>query len=77
VVRDAIAGGRLNGHEDLCRRWRSAEHHLFVAYKVTNVGNDTAHLASMAGKTKEALQAENLDAELVRTAYTLAPTTIN
>jgi transposase len=38
------------------------EHHLIVAHEVTNVGNDTAHLASMAGKAKEALQADKLEA---------------
>ena len=38
------------------------EHHLIVAHEVTNVGNDTAHLASMAVKAKEALQADKLEA---------------
>jgi transposase len=38
------------------------EHHLIVAHEVTNVGNDTAHLASMAAKAKEALQADKLEA---------------
>jgi hypothetical protein len=38
------------------------EHHLIVAHEVTNVGNDTAHLASMAIKAKEALQADKLEA---------------
>jgi transposase len=38
------------------------EHHLIVAHEVTNVGNDTAHLASMAVKAKEALQANKLEA---------------
>ena len=38
------------------------EHHLIVAHEVTNVGNDTAHLASMAVKAKEALQTDKLEA---------------
>jgi transposase len=38
------------------------ENHLIVAHEVTNVGNDTAHLASMAAQAKEALQADKLEA---------------
>ena len=38
------------------------EHHLIVAHEVTNVGNDTAHLANMAAQAKEALQADKLEA---------------
>lgn len=38
------------------------EHHLIVAHEVTNVGNDTGHLATMAKKAKDALQAEELEA---------------
>ena len=38
------------------------EHHLIVAHEVTNVGNDTAHLANMAKQAKEVLEVEELDA---------------
>jgi transposase len=38
------------------------EHHLIIAHEVTNVGNDTAHLANTAKAAKEALHAEQLEA---------------
>src|SRR5471032_2953904 len=38
-----------------------AEHHLIVAHEVTNVGNDRAQLANMAGQTKAAMGADTLD----------------
>ena len=38
------------------------EHHLIVAHEVTNVGNDTAHLANTAKATKAALDVEKLEA---------------
>ena len=38
------------------------ENHLIVAHEVTNVGNDTAHLANIAGQAKEVLQAGKLEA---------------
>ena len=38
------------------------EHHLIVAHKVTNVGNDTAHLSHIADQSKSALGVETLDA---------------
>jgi transposase len=38
------------------------EHHLIVAHEVTNVGNDTAHLANTALAAKTALQADKLEA---------------
>src|SRR6516165_9612083 len=38
------------------------EHHLIVAHEVTNEGHDRAQLANMAGKAKEALGVEKLDA---------------
>jgi transposase len=38
------------------------EHHLIVAHEVTNVGNDTAHLANTAKAAKAALQVDELEA---------------
>ena len=38
------------------------EHHLIVAHEVTNVGNDTAHLANTAKAAKAALDVEELEA---------------
>jgi transposase len=38
------------------------EHHLIVAHEVTNVGNDTAHLANTANAAKAALQVDTLEA---------------
>jgi transposase len=38
-----------------------AEHHLIVAHEVTNVGNDRAQLATMAGQAKDAMGVEALD----------------
>ena len=38
------------------------EHHLIVAHEVTNVGNDTAHLANTAQAAKAALHADRLEA---------------
>jgi hypothetical protein len=38
------------------------EHHLIVHHEVTNVGNDTAHLANTAKATKAALGVEKLEA---------------
>ncbi len=38
------------------------EHHLIVTHEVTNVGNDTAHLANMAGQAKAALGVQKLEA---------------
>src|SRR5258705_11919313 len=38
------------------------ENHLIVAHEVTNVGNDPAHLANIAGQAKEVLQAGKLEA---------------
>ena len=38
------------------------EHHLIVAHDVTNAGHDRAQLANMAGKAKEALGVEQLNA---------------
>jgi transposase len=38
------------------------ERHLIVAHEVTNVGNDTAHLANMASQAKQALQVQELEA---------------
>jgi transposase len=38
------------------------EHHLIVAHEVTNVGIDKGHLGSMAGKAREALGAETIEA---------------
>src|SRR5438552_11782567 len=38
-----------------------AKHHLIVAHEVTNVGNDRAQLASMAGQAKAAMGVESLD----------------
>lgn len=38
------------------------EHHLIVAHEVTNVGNDTAHLANMAEQAKAALGVDKLEA---------------
>jgi len=37
-------------------------HHLIIAHEVTNVGNDTAHLANTAKAAKAALHADKLDA---------------
>ena len=37
-------------------------HHLIVAHEVTNVGNDTAHLANTAKAAKAALDVEKLEA---------------
>jgi transposase len=45
------------------------EHHLIIAHEVTNVGNDTAHLANMAKQAKEVLAAEKLDALADRGYY--------
>ena len=38
------------------------EHHLIVAHEVTNVGNDTAHLANTAQAAKTALLVDKLEA---------------
>jgi hypothetical protein len=38
-----------------------AEHHLIVAHEVTNVGNDRAQLARMAGEAKAAMGVEALE----------------
>jgi len=38
------------------------EHHLIVAHEVTNVGNDTAHLANTAQAAKAALHVDKLEA---------------
>ena len=38
------------------------EHHLIVAHEVTNIGIDKGHLGSMAGKAREALGAETIEA---------------
>jgi len=38
-----------------------AKHHLIVAHEVTNVGNDRAQLANMAGQAKAAMGATTLD----------------
>jgi transposase len=38
-----------------------AKHHLIVAHEVTNVGNDRAQLANMAGQAKAAMGADTLD----------------
>jgi len=38
------------------------EHHLIVAHEVTNVGNDTAHLADTAQAAKAALHVDKLEA---------------
>jgi hypothetical protein len=38
-----------------------AQHHLIVAHEVTNVGNDRAQLANMAGQAKAAIGADTLD----------------
>jgi transposase len=38
-----------------------AQHHLIVAHEVTNVGNDRAQLANMAGQAKAAMGADTLD----------------
>ena len=37
------------------------QHHLIVAHEVTNVGNDRAQLANMAGQAKAAIGADRLD----------------
>jgi transposase len=37
------------------------KHHLIVAHEVTNVGNDRAQLANMAGRAKAAMGVETLD----------------
>ena len=38
------------------------EHHLIVAHEVTNIGNDTAHLANTAKAAKAALHVDELEA---------------
>jgi hypothetical protein len=38
------------------------EHHLIVTHEVTNIGNDTAHLANMAVQAKAVLQVQELEA---------------
>jgi transposase len=38
------------------------EHHLIVAHEVTNIGNDRAQLAKMAGQAKAAMGVDALDA---------------
>lgn len=38
------------------------EHHLIVTHEVTNVGSDRSQLSRVAKQTKDALQAESLDA---------------
>ena len=38
------------------------EHHLIVTHEVTNVGSDRSQLSRVAKQTKDALQAERLDA---------------
>jgi transposase len=45
------------------------ENHLIVAHEVTNVGNDTAHLANIAGQAKQVLQAGKLEAVADRGYY--------
>ena len=37
------------------------KHHLIVTHEVTNVGNDRSQLASVAKRTKDTLETENLD----------------
>jgi transposase len=37
------------------------EHHLIIAHEVTNVGNDTAHLANIAQQAKAVLDVETID----------------
>jgi transposase len=44
-------------------------HHLIVAEEVTNVGNDRAQLATMAGKAREAIGTEQLTAVADRGYY--------
>ena len=43
-------------------RENATEHHLIVAHEVTNEGHNRAQLANMAGKAKEALGVEKLEA---------------
>jgi transposase len=38
-----------------------AKHHLIVAHEVTNIGNDRAQLANMAGQAKAAMGTDRLD----------------
>src|SRR4029077_370588 len=38
-----------------------AKHHLIVAHEVTNVGNDRAQLATVAGQAKTAMGTDRLD----------------
>jgi len=38
------------------------EHHLIIAHEVTNVGNDTAHLANIAEQAKAVLQVDKVEA---------------
>ena len=45
------------------------ENHLIVAHEVTNVGNDRAQLASMAGHAREAMDTEELSAVADRGYY--------
>jgi hypothetical protein len=45
------------------------EHHLIVTHAVTNVGNDTAHLANTALQAKAVLKADRLDVVADRGYY--------
>jgi hypothetical protein len=45
------------------------EHHLIVTHAVTNVGNDTAHLANIAQQAKAALKADTLNVVADRGYY--------
>jgi transposase len=45
------------------------EHHLIVTHEVTNVGNDTAHLANVARDAKSALKADKLEVVADRGYY--------
>lgn len=45
------------------------EHHLIIAHEVTNVGNDTAHLANIAEQAKSALNVDKLEAVADRGYY--------
>jgi hypothetical protein len=45
------------------------EHHLIVTHEVTNVGNNTAHFANVAGQAKAVLQVQELEAVADRGYY--------
>jgi hypothetical protein len=45
------------------------EYHLIVTHEVTNVGNDTAHLANMAAQAKALLQLQELEAVADRSYF--------